>query len=183
MKSISLSLLCLLWSLVEVQSQTEYPYISFMGNNLSNHSYVDFDEVGENRFGSISDTVQCHTDLSTCCRTEQLSPRGDWFFPNGTRLPLFNESGDIQESLYTLVVHIRRRNTAINGPSGIYRCFIGTNAVHDINTASVGEAVYVGLYHNGGGTLYAIISMLWKTVFSSDLYVTLRHLDYLCGVE
>ena len=135
MKSISLSLLCLLWSLVEVQSQTEYPYISFRGNNLSNHSYVNFDEVGKDREGSNTDTVQCHTDLSTCCDTHQLSPRGDWFFPNGTKLPFYNESGalDIQESLLLRVVHIRRMNIAINGPSGIYRCLIGTNAVHDNN--------------------------------------------------
>ena len=143
-------LLCLLWSLVEVQSQTEYPYISFMGTTLPDHSYVDLSQVGGDRSGSDSDTLQCHTDLSTCCSTEQLSPRGDWFFPNGTRLPFYNESGDIQESLLTRVVHIRRLNPAINGPSGIYRCFIGTNAVHDNNDPSVGEAVYVGLYHNGG---------------------------------
>ena len=137
---------------MEVQSQTEYPHISFRRNNLSNHSYVDFDDAGENRFGSNTDTVQCHTDLSTCCRSEQLSPRRYWFFPNGTRLPLDNESGDIQESPRDQVVHIRRRNLAIKGPSGIYRCFIATNATHDNNDPSVGEAVYVGLYHNGGGT-------------------------------
>ena len=132
---------------MEVQSQTEYPYISFRGDILPNHSYVDFDDVGENRY---TDTVQCHTDLSTCCATEQQSPRGDWFFPNGTRLPFFNESGDIRESLRPQVVHIRRVYSAI-GPSGIYRCFIGTNAVHDNSDPSVGEAVYVGLYHSGGG--------------------------------
>ena len=147
-------LLCLLWSLVEVQSRTKYPYISFRGNPLPNHSYVDFDDVGKYGSGDDTDTVQCHTDLSTCCNTHRLSPRGDWFFPNGTRLPFYNESGDIHESLLTRVVHIYRRNPAINGPSGIYRCFIGTIAVHDHNTASVGEAVYVGLYHNGGGTYY-----------------------------
>ena len=150
MRSVLPILLCLLWSLVEVQSQTEYPYISFRGNNLSNHSYVDFYEVGENRFGDNNNTVQCHTDLSSCCDTHQLSPRGDWFFPNDTRLPFFNESGDIKESLLPQVVHIRRWYNA-NGPSGIYRCFIGTIATHDNSDPSVGEAVYVGLYHNGGG--------------------------------
>ena len=118
-----------------------------MGDILPNHSYVDFDDVGERRY---DDTVQCHTDLSTCCRTEQVSPRGDWFFPDGTRLPIFSEPGDIQESLLSQVVHIRRFNNAI-GPSGIYRCFIGTNAVHSDSDTSVREAVYVGLYHNGGG--------------------------------
>ena len=152
MRSVLPVLLCLLWSLVEVQSQTEYPYISFMGNPLPNHSYVDFDDVGNvrNEDGSNPNTVQCHTDLSTCCDTQQLVPRGDWFFPDGTRLPFFNESGYIKESLRPQVVHIRRRNTAI-GPSGIYHCFIGTNAVHNNSDPSVGEAVYVGLYHNGGG--------------------------------
>ena len=148
MRSVLPVLLCLLWSLVEVQSQTEYPYISFMGTTLPDHSYVDLSQVGKER---ATDTVDCHTDLSSCCRTEQLSPRGDWFFPNGTRLPFYNESDDIEESLQPQVVHIRRANTAINGPSGIYRCFIGTNAVHNNNNASVGEAVYVGLYGSGGG--------------------------------
>ena len=148
-------LLCLLWSLVEVQSQAA-PYVTFQGNPLPNHSYVDFDEVGMTRSGSDTNTVQCHTDLSTCCDTFQASPRGDWFFPNGTRLPIFNEPGDIQESLQSQVVHIRRLNPAIIGPSGIYRCFIGTIAVHDNNDPSVGEAVYVGLYHNGGGTYYKV---------------------------
>ena len=146
-------LLCLLWSLVEVQSQTKYPYVSFKGDPLPNHSYVNFDEVGDDTSGDDNNTVQCHTDLSTCCRTEQESPRGDWFFPNGPRLPIFSEPGDIKESLQLRVVHIRRKNNA-NGPSGIYRCFIGTIALHKNNTALVGEAVYVGLYHNEGGTYY-----------------------------
>ena len=54
-------------------------------------------------------------------------------------------------SITKSVVHIRRLNPAINGQSGIYRCFIGTIAAHDNNDPSVGEAVYVGLYGSGGG--------------------------------
>ena len=150
MRSVLPVLLCLLLSLVEVQSQTEYPYISFMGTTLPDHSYVDLSQVGHDQDGPDNNTVQCHTDLSTCCDTHQLSSRGDWFFPNGIRLPFYNESDDIQESHRPQVVHIRRMNNAI-GPSGIYRCFIGTNAVYDNNNASVGEAVYVGLYGSGGG--------------------------------
>ena len=43
-----LVLLCLLlWSLVEVHSQTEFPYVSFMGETLPNHSYVDLNEMGD----------------------------------------------------------------------------------------------------------------------------------------
>ena len=144
-------LLCLLWSLVEVQSQTEYPYISFRGNTLSNHSYVDLSQVGNDRTGSDNDTVQCHTDLQTCCRIDQGVHRGDWFAPGSdTRLPFPGEGGDISQDRQSQVVHMRRRNNP-TGPSGIYRCVIATNAVHDDSDESVGETVYVGLYGSGGG--------------------------------
>ena len=39
---------------------------------------------------SGSDSVQCHTDLGTCT-SDQDSHRGDWYFPNGDRVPF---SGD-----------------------------------------------------------------------------------------
>ena len=55
----------LLWCLVEVNSQT-FPYVSFLGQTLANHSYVNFSLVGPLSNGS--DSVQCHTDLTTCCR-------------------------------------------------------------------------------------------------------------------
>ena len=61
------------------------------------------------------------------------------------------EELDIYEDRQDLVVHIRRRNNP-TGPSGIYRCVIPTNAVHNDIDPSVGETVYVGLYANGGGT-------------------------------
>ena len=49
-------------------------------------------------------------------------------------------------------VALRRRNDAI-GPSGIYRCDIPTDAIHDDSDLSVGETVYVGLYASGGNEL------------------------------
>ena len=143
-------LLCLLWSLVEVQPQTA-PYVTFLGNTLPNHSYVNLSQVGDDRTGSDSNTVQCHTDLSTCCSNTVGIHRGDWYAPGSdTRLPFHGEGGDIYEDRQDMVVHIRRRNNA-NGPFGIYRCVIATNAVHNISDQSVGETVYVGLYGGGGG--------------------------------
>ena len=144
-------LLCLLWSLVEVQSQTEYPYIAFMGNPLLNHSYVDLSQVGMDR-DSINNTVQCHTDLVTCCYSSVGIHRGDWFAPgSNTRLPFAGEGGDIYETRRNQIVHLHRRNNA-NGPSGIYCCVIATNGVHDESDESVGDTVCVGLYGSGGGT-------------------------------
>ena len=62
-------LLTLLWSLVEVHSQTAppAPYVSFMEMNLLNHSYVDLTLVGDPQLNDDDHSVQCHTDLSTCC--------------------------------------------------------------------------------------------------------------------
>ena len=179
MKSISLSLLCLLWSLVEVQSQTEYPYISFMGTTIPNHSYVNLSQVGDDRSGSNSDTVQCHTDLSTCCRSQNGIPgRGDWFAPGSdTRLPFGSEyqPHDIYEDRQTQVVHLRRRYNARNEPSGIYRCVIPTIDVHDDSDESVGETVYVGLYKGSGGIIANTLSIPHLCQFVITLH--------LCGVQ
>ena len=75
------SLLSLLWSLVEVHCQTA-PYVSFMGNTVPNHGYVDLGQVGDDGSGSDNNTVQCHTDLGTCCSSAQGPHRGDWYFPD-----------------------------------------------------------------------------------------------------
>ena len=77
-------MLSLLWSLVEVHSQS-FPRLSFMGQTLANHSYVDISQVGRPEDGG--EGVQCITDLTTCCTSTGGPHRGDWYFPNGTRLP------------------------------------------------------------------------------------------------
>ena len=149
---MKLFLLCLLlWSLVEVHSQTEFPYVSFMGETLANHSYVNLTLVGDPILSADEHSVQCHTDLSTCCSGSQGQHRGDWYFPNGTRLPFpsLGGGGDIIEARGAQRVELRRRNNA-NSPSGIYRCDIPTEAVTDENNFPVRETVYVGLYATGG---------------------------------
>ena len=150
MKPCLLLLLCLLWSLVEVHSQTEYSYVSFIGGDtiaLPNHAYVDLSLVGEHRMYS----VRCHTDLSTCCTVDQGTHRGDWIPPGSEEsLPLSSDtSADIYQVQGPQRVILRRRNNA-DMPSGIYCCDIPTNAVHDDNDNSVRESVYVGLYATGG---------------------------------
>ena len=121
MRGTSLLLLCLLWSLVEVYSQTA-PYVSFMGETLPNHAYVDLSLVGNDDSGS--DSVQCHTDLDSCCIHAQGDHRGDWNPPDSEmRLPFSNQQGNIYEVCGDQRVDIRRRNNA-DMPSGIYRCYI-----------------------------------------------------------
>ena len=143
-----LLLLFCLWSLMEVHSQTEYPYVFFMGETLPNHTYVNLSLVGNDDSGS--DSVQCHTDLNTCCISSQGIHHGDWIPPaDEQRLPFATEEGDIYEVREIQRVDLRRRNNA-DMPSGIYRCDIPTNDLFDASNISVRESVYVGLYSSGG---------------------------------
>ena len=134
--------LSLFWSLVHCQ-QT-FPYVSFMGQNLPDHSYVDLSTVGSASSGG--DSVQCHTDLVICCSSSQGPHRGDWYFPDGTRLPF---SGGMYEGRGAQKVSLRR--TTATGPTGIYGCIIPTYAVHHNTDISVRDTVYVGLYAGNKG--------------------------------
>ena len=142
MGSVRSLLLLFLLSLVEVYCQT-FPYVSFMGQTLVNHSYVDLSTVGY----SSNDSVVCHTDLSTCCSDSQGAHRGDWYFPNETRLPFY---GGMYEARGAQRVDLHR--TTATGPTSIYRCDIATVVVHDDTDISVRDTVYVGLYTTREGS-------------------------------
>ena len=163
--------LILLWSLVEVHSQT-FPYVSFMGQTLANHSYVDLSLVGD-----ASDNVVCHTDLTTCCSGGQGIHRGDWYLPDGDRLQFSYDGGNIFEHRSAQGVYLHRRNSATS-PVGIYRCEIATNEVHDTDISVRDVPVYVGLYTASGGNL------LFQ---QNSLKVMIIHRRYLniwkCGID
>ena len=147
-------LLFLLWSLVEVHSQT-VPYVTFMGETLPNNSYVDLSLVGGTGSG---DEMVCHTDLSSCCHGGAGADRGDWHFPNGDRLP-FPGNGALVERRSFQRVELRREEESGSIRSGIYCCSIETIAVHsDDNTdTTTRETVYVGLYDSGGDQAIVIL--------------------------
>ena len=156
MKSVIVNALALIVSVVNSQT---FPNVSFMDQTLANHSYVNLSLVRT----SDSNSVQCNTDLATCCRGSGGPHRGDWYFPDGTRLP-FSGDGDIYEHRGTeRVVDLRRRNSA-NSPVGIYRCDIPTIAVHDDTDISVRDTIYVGLYITDGGN-YTIFRALNIAMF------------------
>ena len=130
-------LLCLLSALVEVHCQT-VAKIKFRQSFLPNHSYVDFNLVGGG-----NESVQCRTDLSTCCFFENRPDGGDWYFPNGSKLPTDSEHS-IYEAYRNMHVQLCRNNGAER--EGIYRCDIETSAA---NNGSY-ETLYAGLYFSGG---------------------------------
>ena len=96
--------------------------------------------------------VQCITDLTTCCTSAADGPhRGDWYFPNGSTLPVPAPNVDTVEVHLSQGLDLRRKSGANSPTVGIYRCDIPTNAVHDDTDISVRDTVYVGLYTASGG--------------------------------
>ena len=98
----------------------------------------------------------CHSDLYYCCSGGQGIHRGDWYFPDGTVLPFIGDSVPIGLGRSAQRVVIRR--TSATGPTGIYRCDIPTNAVHDDTDISVRDTIYVGLYPTDG--MYVLLGIL-----------------------
>ena len=139
-------LLCLFSALVEVHSQTA-PYLTVKGKNIPNNSYVDFNTVGPKIENQKPNTLQCKTDLNTCCTRTQGPDRGDWYLPNGNRLPIYNYNvipvlSEGRGPQRVFVYYIGR-----SGTSGIYRCDIETIAVNN-NSGNV--SLFVGFYTSGG---------------------------------
>ena len=161
MRRTSLQLLCLLWSLVEVNSQpTLAPYLTFNDSVIPNHAYVDLSLMmypgTPNSAADYSSTVICHTDLTTCCRGVDGDGRGSWYFPDGVnKLPEAISDNvnqvPIAQRNRDQIVRLQRgpTGTISDIPDGIYRCAIETVAVNSAdNTAR--ETVYVGVYGSRG---------------------------------
>ena len=138
MKATDFSVLlctCLISVLVQVKPQG-VAFVRFLDIDLRNHSYVDFNQV---RGGSAP--VECRTDLRTCCSDIH---RGDWYFPNGERLPRNPDFSDIFVARRFRNVQVRRQNSA--NTTGIYRCEIETSVANNDSR----DIVYAGLYSFGG---------------------------------
>ena len=91
-----------------------------MGETLPNHAYVNLSIVGNDESGN--DSVQCHTDLFTCCTPQQGQESGDWYHPDMSIVPLSNVSSDIY--IAHRVEQVDLRCGSGTTMSGIYRCDI-----------------------------------------------------------
>ena len=84
-----------------------------------------------------------YTDLATCCTSSGGPYRGDWYFPDGTRLPFPAPNVDTFEVRGSQRVDLCR-TSGVNSPTvGICHCDIATIAVYDYRDR---DTVYVGLY-------------------------------------
>ena len=107
----------------------------FKGTFYQNNSIVTLDDIGEG-----GDALLCLTDLTACCQAGPTSGNrpvlGNWFFPNGTRVPSGSSQWDFHRTRGRMRVRLHRRR---GGVTGIYRCEIP-------GAMNVTQTVYIGVY-------------------------------------
>ena len=136
-----------------------------------NNSLVSLEDIGEGR-----DAVFCIANLTGCCRHPRAM--GNWYFPNGTRVPSTGMKWDFHRTRDQMVVLLHRRR---GGENGIYRCVV-PDAMNVIQT------IYIGVYTgNSGecpldqGVLYSICRDV--PVFKKPLGIVLTTYHYSRELE
>ena len=114
---------------------------TFKGEVLTNNSLVTAEDIGTG-----DNALRCMTDNTSCCRrpyTESLgfSALGNWFFPNGTRVPSSGVQWDFHRTRGHMVVLLHRRR---GGEDGIYYCVVPDKEGND-------QSTYIGVYTAGMG--------------------------------
>ena len=107
--------------------------------------------------GEGDGALLCITNYSACCRPpytgDMESALGNWYFPNGTRLPslaaIADERWDFYMNRGQMVVRLHRRR---GGVEGIYCCEI-------LDAMNVTQTIYIGVYSVSTGE--------WSSLFWS----------------
>ena len=110
-------------------------WFSLRGTTYQNNSLVTLEDIGQNDTALV-----CMTNFPACCRppytSENRSALGNWFFPNGTRVPSKSKQCNFYRSRSQMVLHLHRRR---GGEEGIYRCEIP-------DSMNVTQTIYIGVY-------------------------------------
>ena len=105
------------------------------GTTYQNNSIVTLEEIGED-----DSALLCITNQTTCCRTsdtgDMVGGLGNWYLPNGSRVPIEENQWDFFRTRGEMVVLMHRRR---GGEEGIYRCEIP-------DAMNVTQTIYIGVY-------------------------------------
>ena len=106
---------------------------------------MTLEDIGEGR-----DALICVTDLTTCCRPPYSGvARGNWYFPNGTRVPSSSKQWDFHRTRNQMVVLLNRRR---GGVEGMYHCEIP-------DAMNVTQTIYIGVYSANTGVWCMVICL------------------------
>ena len=106
------------------------------GTNYQNNSWVTLEDIGEG-----PDALLCITDLTACCRPPYtnsigVSAVGNWFFPNGTRVPSSGLQWDFHRIRGHMYIALHRSR---GGEEGIYHCLMP-------DAMTITQSIYIGVY-------------------------------------
>ena len=107
---------------------------SLNGTTYQNNSLVTLEDISEG-----DNALRCVTDQTACCRpTDSIGQLalGNWWFPNGTRLPTSGIRWDIHRTRGQSAILLHRRR---GGEEGIYHCEIP-------DAMNVYQTIYIGVY-------------------------------------
>ena len=77
------------------------------------------------------------TNQTACCRPPHAEQAlGNWFFPNGTRVPSSGRQWDLHRTRGDMMVLLHRRR---GGVEGVYSCEI-------LDAMNVTQTIYIGVY-------------------------------------
>ena len=110
------------------------------GTTYQNNSIVTLEDIGKR-----GDALLCITNLTACCRppyTDEMGTAlGNWFIPNGTRVPSSDAQWDLYRTRGQMMVLLHRRR---GGEEGIYHCVIP-------DSMNVTQTIYIGVYSASTG--------------------------------
>ena len=137
--------------------------VSFSLRNTpyQNNSLVILEDIGEG-----DNALLCINELTACCQPPYAdgigAVMGNWYFPNGTRVPSAGSMWDFYRTRGRSVVLLHRRR---GGENGIYRCQI-PDALGVMQTIFI-EATTGEWYICN--TLYTAECMLYKSEIQCKL--------------
>ena len=115
-------------------------WFSLSGTTYQNNSIVTLENIGDNS----DNALLCETNLTACCKPPfSKTALGNWFFPNGTRVPskMDNVNGTFSRTRKKMGVRMHHRR---GGEDGIYRCEIP-------DSTNITQTIYIGVYNTSTG--------------------------------
>ena len=104
-------------------------YLSLKGTVYPNNSVISITEIGETDIESTSppqnsnNGLQCITDRMPCCRFGDAQA-GEWFFPDGTVVPMSGPPFYRNRGHDDGTVNLNRANTNVMMPTGLFCCVV-----------------------------------------------------------
>ena len=115
-------------------------WFTLKGTVYQNNSNVILEDIGEG-----DDALLCITNQTACCQPSHSGvvrhTLGNWFFPNGTRVPSEDKMWDFYRARGQMMVHMNRKR---GGVEGIYRCEIP-------DTLGFTQTIYIEVYSASTG--------------------------------